>query len=217
MLLRLAGKALDKSILFSFDRTGFRRHSRRFRPGDLEVDLGGKRCLVTGANSGLGLATARALARLGGEVWLLCRDEVKGRRALEQVRSESTGPLPRLERVDLASRSSMEDFLTRFGDTAIDVLIHNAGVLPAFDNDFRFLAAIWLIIGLGLIVGTIFIHTKPDLIQIGLEAVFVGGLARAYSSMQFDTFSQFAAPIGIELVVPPILLVLLKLGQKEQR
>ncbi len=94
-------------------------------------------------------------------------------------------------------------------------LLAEFGILPAFDNDFRFLAAVWLIIGLGLIVGTIFIRKKPDLIQIGLEAIFVGGLARAFSSYQFDTFAQFAAPILIELIPPVILLILLKLGLKE--
>ncbi len=101
----------------------------------------------------------------------------------------------------------------KLGDGA--ALLAEAGILPAFDNDFRFLAAVWLIVGLGLLIGTIFIRKKPDLIQIGLEAVFVGGLARAFSSYQFDTFQQFAAPILIELILPVVLLILLKLGLKE--
>jgi hypothetical protein len=45
---------LDASILFSFDRSGYRRHARSFTP--VEVDLAGRVCLVTGANSGTGCA-----------------------------------------------------------------------------------------------------------------------------------------------------------------
>ena len=130
MLLRLANKALDKSIFLSFDRTGFRRHRRQFRAEDLAVDLEGRRCLVTGASSGLGKAAVRGLAQLGAEVWLLCRNEEKGQGVLEEIRPAATGPEPRLELVDLASRRSMEALLDRLGDTPIDVLIHNAGVLP---------------------------------------------------------------------------------------
>lgn len=94
-------------------------------------------------------------------------------------------------------------------------LLADPGILPAFDNDFRFLAAVWLIVGLALVVGAILVRKKPDLIQIGLEAIFVGGLARAISSYQFDTFPQFAGPIVIELIPPVVLLILLKLGLKE--
>ena len=53
---------LDKSIVFSFDRTGFARHARRFDPKDLDVDLQGRRVIVTGANAGLGRACSFALA-----------------------------------------------------------------------------------------------------------------------------------------------------------
>ena len=47
-------RLLDASILFSFDRSGYHRHSTRFEPGDLDAELAGRVCLVTGANSGIG-------------------------------------------------------------------------------------------------------------------------------------------------------------------
>ncbi len=55
-------RLLDASVLLSFDRTGYRRHAAAFDPSDLQVDLAGRVCLVTGANSGIGFETALALA-----------------------------------------------------------------------------------------------------------------------------------------------------------
>jgi len=68
-MIGMIGRLLDRSIVFSFDRTGFRRHRARFDPTDLEVDLADRVCLVTGANAGLGRVVACELARRGGEVW----------------------------------------------------------------------------------------------------------------------------------------------------
>ncbi len=127
---RLWGRLADSSIYFSFDRTGFERHQRAFRPDDLAVDLTGKRCLVTGANSGLGRAAAHALAHLGAEVWLLCRSEERGKVAEHDIREATGNPRVRLELLDLASRSSILAFADRLGETPVDVLVNNAGVLP---------------------------------------------------------------------------------------
>ena len=58
MLGTLVDRLLDRSVVFDFDRTGCWRHRARFREGDLDVDVGGRICLVTGATSGLGDAPA---------------------------------------------------------------------------------------------------------------------------------------------------------------
>ena len=68
---RALSRFVDPFILSSFDRTGFRIHSLTFQSEDLAVDLSGRRCLVTGANSGIGYETALALADLGAEVVML--------------------------------------------------------------------------------------------------------------------------------------------------
>lgn len=120
----------DASIFFSFDRSGFERHARRFDPADLDVDLAGRRVLVTGANSGLGEAAVRALAELGAEVWLLCRSEERGRRAREAVRRTTGNDAARLKLVDLASLASIRAFADRLGQRPVHALVHNAGVLP---------------------------------------------------------------------------------------
>jgi NAD(P)-dependent dehydrogenase (short-subunit alcohol dehydrogenase family) len=121
---------LDRSVLFSFDSSGYLRHAARFRAGDLDVDLEGRVCLVTGANSGIGLATAQGLSRLGATVWLLCRSRERGERAARQLRAAGGGPV-QLALVDVASRRSIADFVRGLTAPRVDVLVNNAGVLPA--------------------------------------------------------------------------------------
>jgi NAD(P)-dependent dehydrogenase (short-subunit alcohol dehydrogenase family) len=93
--------------------------------------LDGRTAVVTGANSGLGLITARELARAGAEVVLACRNAEKGRAALEQVSAAASGPPPRLETLDLADLGSVREFAGRVGAMwpGLDLLINNAGVM----------------------------------------------------------------------------------------
>jgi NAD(P)-dependent dehydrogenase (short-subunit alcohol dehydrogenase family) len=102
-------------------------------------DQTGKRVLVTGANSGIGLETARGLAVRGAEVVMACRREEVlvplGERsasaAMEEIRG--TCPVAKLQylELDLASQASIraaaEDFHRRFD--GLDILINNAGVM----------------------------------------------------------------------------------------
>jgi NAD(P)-dependent dehydrogenase (short-subunit alcohol dehydrogenase family) len=122
---------LDASIVLSFDRTGFQRHARRFRDEDLYVDIEGRICLVTGANSGIGRAVARALARKGATVWLLCRDPERGREAETALRAETGNERVHFAALDLADLESVRSFAESFPEDRVDVLIHNAGVLPS--------------------------------------------------------------------------------------
>lgn len=131
MLSALFGWILDRSILFSFDRSGFLRHARDFDPSDLEVDLTGRVCLITGANSGIGLAAATALAARGAEVWLLCRDRGRGEKAESSIRKATGNERVHLAVVDVSHLQAVRAFVADFEPAHVDVLIHNAGVLPA--------------------------------------------------------------------------------------
>lgn len=126
--MRFLDHVLNASVVLSFDRTGFRRHARGFVPNDLSVSLRGKVVLVTGANSGLGLATTRRLAALGARLWMLCRDDLRGARALAAVRAEFPAADVRLGRLDVSLVSDVERFAATF-DGPVDVLVNNAGVL----------------------------------------------------------------------------------------
>ncbi|MBW2500136.1 MAG: SDR family NAD(P)-dependent oxidoreductase [Deltaproteobacteria bacterium] len=121
---------LDASPLFSFDRIGFRRHALGFDPEDLAVDLYGRRCLVTGANSGIGYETALTLADLGAEVVLLCRSRDRGRAAVDRIREATGSRRVRPVEVDVSERTSIDAAVAELSDEPIDVLVHNAGVLP---------------------------------------------------------------------------------------
>ncbi|WP_408991038.1 oxidoreductase [Streptomyces sp. 1268] len=87
--------------------------------------------VVTGANSGVGLATTRALARKGAHVILAVRDEAKGRRAVAGITAAHPGAELEVRRIDLADLDSVRAFADRLhaDRTSIDVLINNAGLM----------------------------------------------------------------------------------------
>jgi len=129
-LARGLSRLVDPTVLLSFDRTGFALHSLAFDPHDLEVDLGSRRCLVTGANSGIGFETAQALADLGAEVVLLCRSAERGEQAVARIREATGSRRVSLEVLDVSDLGAIRRVAPRLAERPIDVLVHNAGVLP---------------------------------------------------------------------------------------
>jgi NAD(P)-dependent dehydrogenase (short-subunit alcohol dehydrogenase family) len=91
----------------------------------------GRVALVTGANSGIGYRTALELARHGAHVLLGCRNEAKGRAALERLQREAPGASAEVVELDMASLESIRAFAAAFGarGVALDLLINNAGVM----------------------------------------------------------------------------------------
>jgi NAD(P)-dependent dehydrogenase (short-subunit alcohol dehydrogenase family) len=89
-------------------------------------DQSGRRAIVTGANSGLGLIAARELARKGASVVLACRNMQKGEAALAQVRAG--GGDAELAALDLGSLASVRRFAAS-QERPLDLLLCNAGVM----------------------------------------------------------------------------------------
>jgi NAD(P)-dependent dehydrogenase (short-subunit alcohol dehydrogenase family) len=87
--------------------------------------------VVTGANSGLGLVTARELARAGAQVVLACRNVAKGEAARREIEAAAPGAPVELEELDLASLESVREFAERYraAHDGLDLLINNAGVM----------------------------------------------------------------------------------------
>lgn len=94
-------------------------------------DLSGRVAVVTGANGGLGLETARALAGAGAHVVMASRDEEKAARAEAEIRSGLPEASLELVGLDLGSLASVRAAGERIGAEhgALDLLINNAGVM----------------------------------------------------------------------------------------
>jgi retinol dehydrogenase 12 len=91
--------------------------------------MSGEVCVVTGATSGIGQATAAALAGRGAQVVLVGRDRGRAEAAAAEV-AAAGGPAPRLEIADLASMGQVRALAGRLGALErIDVLVNNAGLM----------------------------------------------------------------------------------------
>jgi NAD(P)-dependent dehydrogenase (short-subunit alcohol dehydrogenase family) len=91
------------------------------------IDLHGKRAVVTGGSSGIGVETARALASAGAEVTLAVRDTAAGDRTAAEI-TASTGHAVHVGALDLADRASVAAFVAGW-DGPLHLLINNAGVM----------------------------------------------------------------------------------------
>jgi protochlorophyllide reductase len=105
-------------------------HAETWTAADIG-DLTGRVALVTGANSGIGYETARALADHGAHVILACRSEERGRRARDKLESELARFSLELLELDLADLSSVRraGAAVLTDHARLDILVNNAGVM----------------------------------------------------------------------------------------
>ena len=94
-------------------------------------DLHGRIAVVTGANSGLGLETTKALAARGAHVIMACRSAEKGRAALDEVKKRTPGASLELAALDLAALDSVHEFAAHIQRSyeCLDLLFNNAGIM----------------------------------------------------------------------------------------
>jgi NAD(P)-dependent dehydrogenase (short-subunit alcohol dehydrogenase family) len=93
--------------------------------------LDGRVAVITGANSGLGLATASALRGLGAQVVLACRNVEKADAAALRMVAGGPGPAPLVVRLDLESLDSVSAAADELARTVerVDLLVNNAGLM----------------------------------------------------------------------------------------
>jgi NAD(P)-dependent dehydrogenase (short-subunit alcohol dehydrogenase family) len=130
---------LDRTVAPGYTRLGpaIRRRLPTW-PADPAPDaLDGRTAAVTGATSGLGLATAEGLARLGAQVRLVVRDVDKG----EEVRRTLAGRVPGadlvVDRCDVGDLDDVRRFADGLDVAHLDVLVHNAGAMPPHRTESR--------------------------------------------------------------------------------
>lgn len=92
------------------------------------IDLTGRAAIVTGAASGIGIETARALAHAGAEVTLAVRDVEPGRRVATDVSRSSPGARVRVAMLDLADLASVDRF-TDGWTGPLHLVVNNAGIM----------------------------------------------------------------------------------------
>jgi NAD(P)-dependent dehydrogenase (short-subunit alcohol dehydrogenase family) len=98
-------------------------------PGEEPVSMHGKTVVITGASSGLGLATAEALAMLGARIVMVCRDRMRADAARRRIEHVAPTAVPVVALGDLEEQAQVRAVATtlRSDLERIDVLINNAG------------------------------------------------------------------------------------------
>lgn len=94
--------------------------------------MSNKTVVITGGNSGIGLAIAHEVAKRGATVCLACRDQRKAAVAREEIMQRTPGAQVELYPLDLASFDAIEHFVRSFSSRhdRLDALINNAGAVP---------------------------------------------------------------------------------------
>lgn len=92
------------------------------------LDLGGKRVIVTGGSSGIGVETARSLARAGAAVTLAVRDTAAGERVASDIAATTGSASVTVARLDLIDLASVASFVKGWSGP-LHVLVNNAGIM----------------------------------------------------------------------------------------
>jgi NAD(P)-dependent dehydrogenase (short-subunit alcohol dehydrogenase family) len=95
------------------------------------LGVAGKRVIITGATSGIGLAAAQALAALGAELTIVARNEAKASHAAARIQAAGKGATVDVLLADLASQASVRRLAAKVLDRyrRVDVLVNNAGAV----------------------------------------------------------------------------------------
>lgn len=109
----------DKTIIFSFDSSGYLRHHFQFKESFKSLNLSGKKALVTGGTSGIGESTAHVLASIGCECFITGRnpDRVEVKENISFMK------------LDMADKEAILEFGDTF-DSRLDYVVLNAGGMP---------------------------------------------------------------------------------------
>ena len=132
-LARGLDTALDRTVAPGYTKLGLgvRRRLPTWPADPAPGSLAGRTALVTGATSGLGAATAEGLAALGADVHLVVRNPDKGEQVLAEIAARVPGARLWVARCDLGDLDDVRRFAAELEPGAVDVLVHNAGALPA--------------------------------------------------------------------------------------
>ncbi|XP_076600525.1 dehydrogenase/reductase SDR family member 12 [Chaetodon auriga] len=117
--------------IHQYTRKGYEVASKHFDPQDLNVSVVGRSFMITGANSGIGRATAMAIAKKGGTVHMVCRNKDKAEEARVEIVNESGNTEVHVHVLDMSETSKVWEFAEAFKKQypSLNVLINNAGCM----------------------------------------------------------------------------------------
>ncbi|XP_036410453.1 dehydrogenase/reductase SDR family member 12-like [Megalops cyprinoides] len=117
--------------IHEYTRSGFEAASTHFVEKDLDVSVAGKSFMITGANSGIGKATAIAIAKRGGTIHMVCRNKERAEEAREDIIRETGNKEIHVHLLDMAETQKVWEFAESFKKRhrSLNVLINNAGCM----------------------------------------------------------------------------------------
>lgn len=150
------------------------------------VDLSGKRVIVTGATSGIGVETARALLAAGAEVTLAVRRPEAGEQVAADLRAQTGNDAVRVGRLDVADLDSVNAFTASWRG-ALHILVNNAGIMmpPELERGIRGHEQQFATNYLGHFALTLGLHSALAEAQ-GARVVSVSSGGHLFSPVVFD-------------------------------
>lgn len=116
--------------LQEYTKSGYETAAKCFAPNDLDVNLSGRSFVITGANSGIGKATAQEIANRGGTVHLVCRNKGRAEAAKDEIVERSQNQNVHVHIVDMSSARQVWEFANNFTlNNTVHVLVNNAGCM----------------------------------------------------------------------------------------
>ncbi|KAL7386184.1 hypothetical protein ABVT39_004960 [Epinephelus coioides] len=117
--------------IHQYTRKGYEAACKDFEPKDLDVSVVGRSFMITGANSGIGRATAMAIAKKGGTVHMVCRNRDKAEEARSDIVNKSGNTEVYIHVVDMSETRKVWEFAEAFRKqhSSLNVLINNAGCM----------------------------------------------------------------------------------------
>ncbi len=143
-----------------------------------------KVCLVTGAASGIGAVTARALAHQGAAVTLVDRDADKGAATADQIKQQTGNPAVEFVCTDLSSQQEIRQLAQQFKSRypRLDVLVNNAGAI--FPRRRETVDGIEMTFGLNYLAYFLLTNLLLDTIKSSAPARIVNVASRAHTGAQ---------------------------------